>query len=370
MAFKSKVTITDGGGDFDFLPVSREAYRIGTKEESKEVSYEASRMIADFRNTVTAYRAKFETDFNSYISANNVIKKMKRSLTASEGKGSKSEHIAITLKEVNNNKKATKNFIKTMQLGHSLLLQMRETLTGQSIKTKFMIEYEGKIYQVYEDDIQDYIQLTLSRFGGQTISNPFSLAYQIDAEVLAAQGILNQQNLIDNAVEQVNLYQTILDLKPEYLKRKSAITGRKYPNIFWDSKDGEILEQLQQEAALEGFCSIDINRYEALRKSMGGGGGYATPFYKLGDVGSIQVKFFKFKNGSNVANVNFARFSLLRDRFKQLEELLGDSNKRESEIMEGLQSFFTEKENLISSEISQKLNQEAKESFHQWLTKS
>jgi hypothetical protein len=370
MVFKSKVNITDGGGDFDFLPLSREAYKIGTDEESQEIAYDASQMISDFRNTVSNYRNKFETDFNEYTMANSVMRKMKNSLTVSEDIGSRSSHIAITLKQVNNNKRATTNFIKTMQLGHSLLLQMRETLTGQNIKTKFMIEYEGKIYQVYEDDIQDYIQLTLSRFGGQTVSNPFSLAYQIDAEVLAAQGILNEQNLIENAVESINLYQTILDLKPEYLKRKSEITGREYPNIFWDSKDGEILEQLQQEATLEGYCSIDIDRYESLRKLLGGGGGYATPFYKLGDIGSVQVKFFKFKNNGNVANVNFARFSLLRDRFKQLDELLSDPTKRESDIMEGLQSFFTEKEALISSEISQRLNQEAKESFKQWLTKT
>jgi hypothetical protein len=28
---------------------------------------------------------------------------------------------------------------------------------------------------------------------------------------------------------------------------------------------------------------------------MGGGGGYASPFYKKGDVGSAQVKYFNIK---------------------------------------------------------------------------
>lgn len=363
MQFHSKATISNNI-DFDFLPLAREAYQLGTANEAATIAYDTSAMIKDFKQTVSAYKSKFETDYMTYLQQNNVLRKMKKSLTGTRNK----ETIAITLKEVQNNKKATLNFINTMNLGHSLLLQMRQTLTGQEIRTKFMIEHEGKIYQVYEDQLPpDAIQLSLSRFGAGTVSNPVSLAYQLDVEVLKAANVLKDENLIDNTTS-LNLYQTILGLKPEYLKRKSIETGRKYPHIFWDSKDMELIEQLQQEAAENGMISIDVERYAALRRSLGGGGGYASAFYKIGDIGSTQIKFFKFKNNAKIANVNFARFSLLRDRFAQLESIL--NNDTQTAVMQGLESFFTEKEEFISDKMSKVFNEEAKSAFKQWLVNS
>jgi hypothetical protein len=77
---------------------------------------------------------------------------------------------------------------------------------------------------------------------------------------------------------------------------------------------------------MEDVVTLTVDRYASLRSSLGGGGGYASAFYKIGDVGSTQVKFFNLKKGASKATVNFARFSLLRDRFRQLYEILGDND--------------------------------------------
>lgn len=364
MIYASKLTISDAGGDFDFSSISREMYRIATHDEAQSVSYDASAMIQDFRNMVSQYRVKFESDFKEYALTNNIARKMQNVLDP--GDKQRGETIYVSNKQLTKNKRVTNQFAQTMYLGHTILSQMRETLTGQTIRTKFLIEFDGHYYEVYEDEIQDYVKLALDRYRGQsTVSNPFSLAYQIDAEALKAAGILREENQVDG-MQSVDLFQQIWDLKPSYLEYKHKLTGRDYPNIFWDSKDAEIVELLQQEAEREGYVPLALSRYIDLRQSMGGGGGYASAFYKLGDIGSTQVKFFKFKKQSGIVNVNFARFSLLRDRFKQLEEIL--SRPSETEIMAGLESFFTEKEVNISDNISQAFNKEAKAAIAQWLT--
>ena len=364
MPYISRITVKDAGGDFDFSSLSREAYRIGTQDEAKSVAYDASAMIQDFREVVDNYCQKFDQDFNEYIHDNSLVRKMKNVLNPEEGQ--RGNAIYVSNKELTRNRRATEQFASTMLLGHSLLNQMRETLTGQVIRTKFMIEYDGEYYEVYEDEIQDYVKIAIDRYRGQsTVSNPFSLAYQLDAEVLKNAGILKEENKMDD-MQSVDLFQQIWDLKPAYLEYKSSITHKQYPNIFFDAKDSEIVELLQQEALEYGYMSIGLARYIQLRKSMGGGGGYASAFYKIGDIGSTQVKFFKFKKQSGVVNVNFARFSLLRDRFRELRDILGQSS--ENDIMKGLEEFFTEKESNVSDRMSTIFNRKAKESIAQWLT--
>jgi len=366
MIYASKLTIAAASGDFDFSSLSREAYRIATDDESKMIAYDGSALIQSFRGVVDRYCNKFEQDFNEYIQANNIMRKMKNALNPDEVR---KERIYASDKQLTRNKRATEQFASTMLLGHNLLSQMRETLTGQSIRTKFIIEYEGQLYEVYEDEIQDFAKITIDRFRGEsTNSNPFSLAYQLDAEVLKEHGLLNREAKMDD-MQTVDLVQEVWALKPPYLDYKSSITGREYKNIFFDSKDAEIIELLRQEAEEYGYMSISLARYIQLRKNMGGGGGYASAFYKLGDIGSIQVKFFKFKKQGELVNVNFARFSLLRDRFRQLRDILAMGNT-ETEIMQGLKEFFTEKESNISDRMSTIFNREAQRSIDQWLVTS
>jgi hypothetical protein len=67
----------------------------------------------------------------------------------------------------------------TMLKGHSLLLNIRTVLTGQIITTKFIVQTDNGFYEIDEASIPS-MNLVLSTFGGGTVSNPFSLAYQLD----------------------------------------------------------------------------------------------------------------------------------------------------------------------------------------------
>ncbi len=364
----SRMSVQEGGGDLDFSLPTREAYMQLSESGSRAIAYDTNQMIKDFRQVVSKYRVQFDADFNNYISKNNVMRKIKKSLTVGKNDdATRSQEIAISASDFEQNKKATRQFLQTMDLGHSLLLQMRETLTGQKISTKFTLEYNGKLYQIDEDDVPpEALRLVPSTFGGGTVSNPFSLAYELDIEVLKCKGLLEQE---DSKLELIplNLSDNIMALKPSYLAWKSTQTHRQYPNIYFDSKDAEIFELLQQEVEngqSDGIIALD--RYIDLRASMGGGGGYATPFYKMGDIGLKQIKFFKFKNRAKVATVNFARFSLLRDRFQQLESILNKDSTYD--IVLGLKDFFTEKEKNITPEVSKILNEEAIAEILKWIT--
>jgi hypothetical protein len=56
----------------------------------------------------------------------------------------------------------------------------------------------------------------LSTFGGGTESNPFSLAYNIDIEMLKEAKLLNE----DSEVDKGYIYETIRNLKKPYLDWK------------------------------------------------------------------------------------------------------------------------------------------------------
>lgn len=227
-----------------------------------------------------------------------------------------------------------------MKEGHNLLLDIRKQLTGQDINTKFFVSYEGKTYEIDERDVQ--IGYTLSRFGADTISNPVSLAYNLTSEAL--------QELIKEAkakeITNEDIWSQIYSLKRPYLDQKKAYWAskgikREYPNIFFDSKDAEIYELFNQQRNLQRETKIlDLEYYTDLRKSMGGGGGYASPFYKKGDVGSVQVKYFNIKKNQTSSSVNFARFSLLRDQLRNLENILNQSDI--GSVANNLIKFFTE----------------------------
>lgn len=304
---------------------------------------------------VNTYTNEFDQAVNDYMRENSVLRKMKNSLDTNSRNSNKIS--GLTRGKYQNNKKSTQKLMATMLKGHSLLMQIRETLTGQSINTKFIIQVDGKFYQIKESQIDP--NLVLSKFGGGTVSNPFSLAYQIDLQMLQDCQLLKEENEITNT----DIWQTIYSLKRPYLDEKSKITHREYPNIFFDSKDAEIYELYAQQTG--NIPELTLSEYAALRKEMGGGGGYATPFYKLGDIGSVQVKYFNLSKSQKNATVNFARFSLLRDRLRQLNEILLLANPLD--MKQALISFFTEKEDNISikAQISKEFNKAAQEAISQ-----
>lgn len=314
-------------------------------------------IILPLKNQVNDYVIEFNNAVEDYMIANSVLRKMKNSLNPTNiNKGNKT---IISKDKLNNNKQATNHLKAIMFKGHTLLLNIRQRLTGQDISTKFIVQVKGRTYQISEKQIDP--NLIFSTFGGGTVSNPFSLAYQIDIDMLQAQNLLIEEN----EITKTDIWQTIWSLKPKYLeekRKKWASQGikREYPNIFFDSKDAEIYELYQQQTNLPSLEN-NVAEYARLRASMGGGGGYASAFYKMGDVGSTQVKFFNLKEGVKSTTVNFARFSLIRDRLRQLNEILSMTNP--VELKNKLIQFFTEDEMRVEAEVSKEFNKVAKETI-------
>lgn len=346
----TKVTTSGDFPDVFELIDGVQAYREGISEISPTEAHDLFlNVIEPLRVAVHSYRDEFNIAVNDYMRSNNLLRQMRDTLSPSQRVRTNS--VEINEKKLNNGKKATKNLIATMEKGHSLLLEMRAALTGQQISTKFIITHEGKTYLIDESNVPT--KLVLSQFGSGTVSNPFSLAYQIDTELVKSREFLEKAEEISTT----DIWQQIYNLKRPYLYEKSKITGKKYPNIFYDSKDAEIYELYAQQKKTD----LTLAEYTNLRAQMGGGGGYASPFYKIGDVGSIQVKYFNLKKGVKNSTVNFARFSLLRDRFRELEEILSKNDVQE--IGRDLMKFFTEKENNISQSLTRQVNNLAKKEF-------
>lgn len=346
--YKAEVNLSLDG---DIIPkgTAKQLYQQGIQDVSEaHGSNLYTQIINPMRQQVSTYRAEFERDFVAYTTQNSVLRKMKNVLDPS--KSQRGESITLDKSKYQNKRRTTLKLIDTMDKGHALLLQMRETLTGQQIKTKFYVKFENKVYIINESNLNP--KKVLSAFGGETVSNPFSVAYELDRELLKTR----QELAKDTEISKTEIWQTIWSLKRSYLDNKSEITKRKYENIYFDSKDAEIYELLSRQKE----PLLDLPAYTDYRARMGGGGGYRTAFYKGGDVGDTQVKFFNL-DSRNKSVVNYGRLSLLRDKFKQLDEIL----QRESpyEIGKELLKFFTEDESKIkiTEKVDREFNREAQE---------
>lgn len=305
-----------------------------------------------------AYCLEFDSAVKKYMKDNSVLSKMKNSLNPSQS--TRSDKIGLSRGKYQNNKKSTQELMSVMLQGHSLLQQIRSALTGMTITTKFIVQVDNKFYEIDEKKIDS--NLVLSTFGGGTESNPFSLAYNIDIEMLKEAKLLNE----DSEVDKGYIYETIRNLKKPYLdwkKEQWADRGvvKNYDKIFFDSKDAEIYELYAQQTGME---PLELSQYIELRQTLGGGGGYASAFYKSGDVGSVQVKFFNLNKSGKNATVNFARFSLLRDKLRKLNEILKERNL--NLLKQGLLDFFTENKKYSSLEqMSNAFNQASKEAINE-----
>lgn len=361
LSVKATTSISKNSTNLD-LPISQ-FYNSGMREVSSIAGNQLyQQLIPQLRTEVSAYRVEFEQKFEAWARGNSVLKKMRDSLNPG---ARSSDTILISPQKIQNNKKVTKELISTMSKGHDLLLNIRKRLSGQEINTKVIISYNGSLYQVSEKTLKEkgLLKYVLSDFGGGAVSNPFSVAYQLNLQALKDLNIFNEEN----DITRLDVYQTIMKLKIPYLREKTLKTGRYYQPYF-DSKDAGIVELYQQQVEKFGSMALSFNNYKNYRTSMGGGGGYRTPFYKMGDIGATQVKFFSFKRNAQIVNINFGRFSLLRDRFRDLERILNQNS--ESQIIQGLTKFFTDNtENLKDIDIiSQEFNKIAQELIFQNLT--
>ena len=319
---------------------------------TNEVSHQTAKqfqqsVIYPLKQQVTNYRNEFESAFKEYMIENSMLAQMESTLHPEKNQRNKKIE-NFSSKYYKNNKQSTQHLIRTMLKGHELLLEIRERLTGQTITTKFIIQSKGEMYAIDSSQL-DMMNLALSKYGGGTISNPFSLAYSLSEEMGNLASLLND----DNKITKKDIWQQIWDAKDRYfdLKQNEHNDPNRQYKKFYDSKDAEIYERYVQQT--ENDFELTGEKYYKLRQDIGKSN---TTFYKMGDVGSVQIKFFNLDARRN-SLVNFTRFSLLRDKLRRLEQILSEDL---ATMSTDLINFFTEKENKITDSASAFFNEEVK----------
>ena len=251
-----------------------------------------------------------------------------------------------------------KDFIRTLEKGNILLEYIRKVLTGQTIVTNFTVKgTENEIYLADKSEVP--YKLVLSTYGAS--GNTFvSLAYDINVSSVIKDfqtGIIKDMQKIT----ETDIYSQIMIAKEGYLldlEQKAAAKGEKrnYPRRY-DATDAEIFDLLEQRLKGGEIKSLSkaltVSTYRKMRKSMGGRGGYRTSQTQLGDVGLIQDKLVNQQTNQ----VNFARQTLIRGRFADLNKALITMNN--SEIKNTFLRLFTEKQSRVGDNVSRMVNREA-----------
>lgn len=249
-----------------------------------------------------------------------------------------------------------KDFIRTLEKGNILLEYIRKTLTGQIITTNFTVKgSENEIYFAEKSEVP--YRLILSTYGASG-NNFVSLAYSVDvdAAIKAFQDSINKDMY---KITGTDIYSRIMQVKDGYLedlKQKNPEKTKSYIPRF-DSTDAEIFDLMSQRLKTGDLNvlnrALTVSTYRKMRKEMGGHGGYRTSQTQLGDIGLIQDKLI-----SQQANqVNFARQTLIRGRFAELDKALSTANP--TEIKNTFLRLFTEKQSRIGDNISKMVNREA-----------
>lgn len=249
------------------------------------------------------------------------------------------------------------DFIRTLEKGNYLLEYIRQLLTTQTIATNFTVKSDSDIY--YADKSQVSYKLVLSTFGASG-NNFVSLAYDvnIDATIKLLQSSIESER---NKVTGTDIYTRIMQVKDGYLidlERKAAARGqtKDYPRRY-DATDAEIFDLMKQRLENSDISSLShaltVSTYRKMRKEMGGRGGYRTSSTQLGDVGLIQDKMVS----QAINRVNFARQTLIYNRFKELDLILKSANM--TQIKNAFLRMFTEKQQRVGDNISRAANKEA-----------
>ena len=251
-----------------------------------------------------------------------------------------------------------KDFIRTLEKGNILLEYIRKVLTGQTIVTNFTVKgTENEIYLADKSEVP--YKLVLSTYGASG-NNFVSLAYDINVSSVIKDfqtGIIKDMQKIT----ETDIYSQIMIAKEGYLldlEQKAAAKGEKrnYPRRY-DATDAEIFDLLEQRLKGGEIKSLSkaltVSTYRKMRKSMGGRGGYRTSQTQLGDVGLIQDKLVNQQTNQ----VNFARQTLIRGRFADLNKALITMNN--SEIKNTFLRLFTEKQSRVGDNVSRMVNREA-----------
>ena len=334
------------------LELARQLYDQAVLKKIKipGIAQAAENIFNTCKKELTNYQINFNNAKENYeYNHQTILEKMKNV----QIKG-KHKILTLTDKEININDKTTVELIDVMNKGHNLILRIRKSLTGQEIETKFIILTKNnsgsdEYYEVGEEILKKKLKLNylLTTYGGNTPENPFSLAYEINRDIVKNRELLT-------SLQPKSSFISLMDLKREYLKEvyERDILDNE---IWFDSKDAEIYQlfELQKERP-------DLETYKNMRAAMGGSGGYAAPFHKSGDVGLIQIKFFDLRQASKSKAV-FIRFSMLNKKIGKLKDMfdLKHLKKMEKQLIK----FFTDKKDNISNEITQKVNEEAQKNI-------
>lgn len=255
---------------------------------------------------------------------------------------------------------AVENFIKTLEKGVFLLEYIRNILTNQTIETNFTVKgSDGEIYLIDKKNVS--YKLVLSTFGSSG-NNFVSLAYDIDIKetINSLKQSLSEEEFKNKfIIRDSDIYKRIMEVKDQYLEElKEQHPERTYIPRY-DSTDAEIFNLMKQRLENQDIISLNKaltkNTYRKMRKTMGGRGGYRTTATQLGDVGLIQDKLVTQQQN----RVNFARQTLVYNRFKSLEIALNSQDI--NSIKNTFLKIFTEKQSRVGDSISKMVNKEATE---------
>lgn len=358
----SRKVIKEAIEDLDFSNITREMYKNNVpRAQGEEVSYNLNLLKQDFLAGINQYQQQFKKAFEKFQLDNNLM----NSMAARSLEPKKTERSKKLILDFNALNTSTHNqeMIKILEKGGELLLSFRHILTNQDINTYIYVQTKEGIKQYNKKDLIDneVLRPIFSSYGAETVSNPFSLAYEINLEAL------NSIKKFDKIDSKDRYYDAIVGpngIKREYLDKLSQRTNRTYEEVFFDSKDMEIFKYYKSQNNIQ---ALNASIYENLRSIVGGQGGYRSKFYQAGDIGEDQIKLYNFIDGRKQVSVVFYRFSLLRDRLNQLKKIL--SMKNSATVIKHLTNFFTEKisdNDPIVLTINKEFSEKAKEELSKW----
>ena len=330
---------------------------------SKNINTDVIQAFQYLSNILVQYKTQLEIYYKKFLVANrmyNQIKNYTIQFKHNDDDQDKSVKLPVVKKQYVNNRQATIDFIKCLELGRNILTRIREIITQQKIETMITVQTSDSLYRIPESVLQgnQALQTVLSVYGANK-NSIFSLAYKIDKKALS--GIANlQEYLIQEGKAGTggdDIYKSIWKAKLLYLEYLSKKKKRRYTPVF-NSKDAEIYN-LMQTLQIQDSSWLTRMRYGQLRASMGGGGGYRTSQIQLGDVGLVQDKMI----GKNTDQVNLTSFGFIYNNIDTLSQTIKKCSNDPQKFLQGLLHQFTEKKHLIQDKISYMANEEAKKNI-------
>lgn len=320
-----------------------EGLEIGKEEVVRSLSVDILSISQSLLPRIQNFRKSFDIAYTNFV-----IETKKEALQGAINPNfQRGVKVKLTSKDIRS--QAANELAQIMLKGLILLNEIRSMLTGTSIATHFYHKStDGKIHPIKISELKPV--LSLYNASG-TLSNPVSLAFQMEGEIIDLSGELQKGQ---EDTQDINHYLSILDrAKDLYVENLNKKYSNRHYEKYWDNKDAEILELLIQRKAK----SLAWTHYQKYRKSMGSAGKQTT-LLQMGDIGQIQVKYF----GQKQKQVNILRFSMLRNQLAQLETIFSLSNPLLQK--QRLKEIFLPKTTELHDEFSKQLNREATEYFN------